>query len=252
MVLVKSDLTIFCGLSYHGPTSSIQINVLRSDPRVQLANDANRLAALRVALLLLPNEFSIMDLFTTIVGLSYSGDFRTMIGAENPNKIRNIASAQAPLLFDIYKPLLDLSNDVVILRGGENWVQATDPRTRARLISALPSSFRKRVYAGFGGIADGNVMANSVAASGDLEHLVKSGGSFCGKRPYSVKSDVDTVFASLLTHSSEKDHRVPGAHAIYQGHCYRRDRPKCDLQLGKTPERTSKVKVDTQSSSVEH
>jgi len=49
--------------------------------------------ALRTALLLLPKEFTEEELYLTIAGLSYRGDFRKYIG-ENPNKVQNIVSLQ--------------------------------------------------------------------------------------------------------------------------------------------------------------
>lgn len=160
-----------------------QINILRSDPRVQLANNANRLAALRTALLLLPTEFTTHDLLTHIVGLSYSGDFRTMIGAENPNKVSNIATAQAELLWEIYGPLVDQLNDVLVRRSADNWVQATDPKTRARLVANLPLAFRRRIYEQFSrtgsvaigkdGAADQGSLAMGVASSLEMSEWIR-------------------------------------------------------------------------------
>ncbi|KAI9010204.1 mitochondrial matrix Mmp37 [Hyaloraphidium curvatum] len=150
------------------------LSVIRGDPRVELANASNRLAALRLSLLLLPTEFTTTDLLVTIVGLSYRGDFRTYIGAENPNKVRNIVAGQQELLWTIYRPLLEQSGDFVALRGGDSWVQAEDPKTRSRIVAGLPSTFRRNLYQVYGdGAADPAALALGVASSPNLPELVR-------------------------------------------------------------------------------
>ena len=49
------------------------VKILRDEPRVRLANQVNLVSALRTALLLLPEEFTEYDLYSTIAGLSYMG-----------------------------------------------------------------------------------------------------------------------------------------------------------------------------------
>lgn len=76
-------------------------------------NDKNLLNALNVnlknaihtSLLLLPEKFSIEELFIKITCLSYSGDFRMVIG-ENKNKIRNIVLPNMSHFIKLYKPIL--------------------------------------------------------------------------------------------------------------------------------------------------
>jgi len=80
--------------------------VLVPDFAVGLANRTNKLNALRTALLLLPARFTATQLYEAITGLSYLGDFRTMIGAENPNKIRNIVAVQKDEFEQMYLPLM--------------------------------------------------------------------------------------------------------------------------------------------------
>jgi translocator assembly and maintenance protein 41 len=80
--------------------------VLNSDFVVAVANRTNKLNALRTALLLLPPRFTSTQLFETITSLSYMGDFRTMIRAENPNKIRNIVALQLDEFEKLYLPLM--------------------------------------------------------------------------------------------------------------------------------------------------
>ncbi|XP_026194501.1 phosphatidate cytidylyltransferase, mitochondrial-like [Cyclospora cayetanensis] len=65
----------------------------------------NRLNALRLALLLLPQEVSLMRLLEEIVSLSYQGDFRMLV-AEDPQKVQAIVRSQTEALCSIYLPLL--------------------------------------------------------------------------------------------------------------------------------------------------
>lgn len=55
--------------------------------------------ALHAALLMLPSHFEPNKLWKTVAGLSYCGDPRFAVGAENPHKVSNIVDA-APERFD--------------------------------------------------------------------------------------------------------------------------------------------------------
>ncbi|KAM0789944.1 hypothetical protein ACM66B_006784 [Microbotryomycetes sp. NB124-2] len=81
------------------------VRILVDDARVRLANQVNLASALRTALLLLPESFNEVELFETIAGLSYTGDFRMAVG-ENPRKVRNIVDAQLEAFRSLYGGLL--------------------------------------------------------------------------------------------------------------------------------------------------
>ncbi|GAA5937928.1 putative phosphatidate cytidylyltransferase [Sporobolomyces koalae] len=81
------------------------VKILSDDARVRLANQVNLASALRTSLLLLPESFTEVQLFETIAGLSYQGDFRMKVG-ENPHKVRNIVAAQLPAFRSLYGGLL--------------------------------------------------------------------------------------------------------------------------------------------------
>jgi translocator assembly and maintenance protein 41 len=49
---------------------------------------ANHHHAVNTSLLMLPEQFTDLELFLTIASLSYTGDIRMIVGAENPKKVR--------------------------------------------------------------------------------------------------------------------------------------------------------------------
>ncbi len=49
------------------------VRIIRQDPRVLLANQVNLASVLRVALLSLPEEFSEVELWEKVAGVSYMG-----------------------------------------------------------------------------------------------------------------------------------------------------------------------------------
>lgn len=72
---------------------------------IDLALQTNLKNALHAALLLMPERFTLTDLFTTITSLSYTGDFRMTIG-EDKNKINNIVLPQMDKFLELYKPYI--------------------------------------------------------------------------------------------------------------------------------------------------
>ncbi|KZT42670.1 mitochondrial matrix Mmp37 [Sistotremastrum suecicum HHB10207 ss-3] len=81
------------------------IRIIKDDARVRLTQQVNLTSALRTALLTLPEEFEERDLFERISGISYGGDPRMWLPAENRAKIRNIVSTQSPQFRELYRRL---------------------------------------------------------------------------------------------------------------------------------------------------
>ncbi|CAF0867265.1 unnamed protein product [Adineta ricciae] len=98
--------TLYVAGRLQKPVRVIQID--ENDQDLIYALRTNLSSALHVALLLLPEEFTMKDLFLKITSLSYHGDFRMVIG-ENKNKILNIVVPQIDLFIDQYSHLI--SND---------------------------------------------------------------------------------------------------------------------------------------------
>lgn len=101
----------------------------------------NHQSALLAALLNLPqhvgSEFTLNQLYSSLVGLSYLGDVRVGI-AENPNKIPNIVSAQFHLLEDIYRPHFGATG---IFMSSDGWYTAS--KTPDDLWKSLPPNFTR-------------------------------------------------------------------------------------------------------------
>ena len=135
------------------------VKILRDDPRVRLANQINLMSAVRTALLLLPPTFSEQDLYKTIAGISYLGDPRMSLGAENLNKVANIVKHQLPNFRRLYAPLVENLPNVSFQDprcSSPSWVddpntnatlaQDMDPVKRGNMVRRLPRNFREKLY----------------------------------------------------------------------------------------------------------
>lgn len=135
------------------------VKILRDHPQVRLANQINLLSAVRVALLLLPAEFTEFDLYSTIAGMSYMGDIRMSLPAEDPRKVNNIVSGQMANFRRLYAPLIENLPNVVfadsrITEGRRiddpntngKLTQDMDPIKRGNMVSRLPDAFRQKLY----------------------------------------------------------------------------------------------------------
>lgn len=135
------------------------VKILRDDPRIRLANQINLISAVRTALLLLPEKFTEQDMYKTIAGISYLGDPRMSLGAEDLNKVANIVKHQLPNFRQLYAPLVDDLPNVTFNDARcktSSWVedpntnaklvQDMDPQKRANMVRRLPKNFREKLY----------------------------------------------------------------------------------------------------------
>ena len=116
------------------------LRIIKDDARVRLTQQVNLTSAIRAALLTLPEEFSEVELFERIAGISYTGDPRMMLPAENRGKVGNIVRKQSPQFKELYHRL-------VVGLPGVHWpVQLTtikqdvSPRARSAHLKKLPSN----------------------------------------------------------------------------------------------------------------
>ncbi|GKU05036.1 hypothetical protein FLAG1_07609 [Fusarium langsethiae] len=136
------------------------VKILRDHPRVRLANQHNLIAALRTALLLLPPNFTEVELYSTIAGLSYLGDPRMALPTENKSKVTNIVDNNIVHFRRLYAPLVKTLPNVDFTGpcriDDTDWImnpdpnkglqQDMDPVRRGNMVRRLPQAFRSRLY----------------------------------------------------------------------------------------------------------
>lgn len=135
------------------------VKILRDNPSVRLANQVNLISAVRVALLLLPENFTEQDLYSTIAGISYMGDPRMSVGGDDPRKVANIVKYQMENFRRLYAPLVDNLPNISFNDSAcknEDWYddpnvnarlqQNMDPVTRGHMVRRLPEAFRQKLY----------------------------------------------------------------------------------------------------------
>ncbi|CAG8542409.1 15503_t:CDS:2 [Gigaspora rosea] len=124
------------------------IKILQDDARVRLSQQVNLASALRTALLMLPKDFSEEQLYLTITGISYEGDFRKYFG-ENPHKIKNIVSKQLDTFKILYGGLIEEFPNVSFVSNGK-LQQDDNPKARASMLEKLPRTLRYKVREQYG------------------------------------------------------------------------------------------------------
>jgi len=109
----------------------------------------NRQSAIHACLLQLPEEFTEEELYLTLVGLSYQGDFRMIIG-EDKNKIKNIVKAQLPLFNQLYQGYLDNLIETNILQiKDKKMIRDCNPRSVLHSLNLLPKRVQQKLYLEF-------------------------------------------------------------------------------------------------------
>ncbi|KAG9247651.1 mitochondrial matrix Mmp37-domain-containing protein [Calycina marina] len=135
------------------------VKILRDHPKVRLANQVNLISALRTALLLLPPQFTEQELYGTIASISYLGDPRMSLPAEDPSKVANIVGNNLPNFRKLYSPLIESLPNVRFSASQStdpDWLfdakanhqleQDMDPMKRGNMVRRLPKAFRSKLY----------------------------------------------------------------------------------------------------------
>ena len=160
------------------------LRIIKDDARVRLTQQVNLTSAVRAALLTLPGEFSETQLFERIAGISYNGDPRMWLPAENRGKVMNMVRKQGPQFKELYYRL-------VVGLPGVHWPshsttiqQDTTPQARAAHLRKLPSNLLGRVKDNFAQNdpeaqvifeADESVYWAHLAGDERLPHLLQQG-----------------------------------------------------------------------------
>ncbi|XP_017517215.1 phosphatidate cytidylyltransferase, mitochondrial isoform X2 [Manis javanica] len=90
----------------------VKIVAMNENVSLRSALDKNLKSAVTTAFLMLPESFSEEDLFIEIAGLSYSGDFRMVIG-EDKTKVLNIVKPNIAHFRELYGSILQENPQVV-------------------------------------------------------------------------------------------------------------------------------------------
>ncbi|XP_026996607.1 phosphatidate cytidylyltransferase, mitochondrial isoform X2 [Tachysurus fulvidraco] len=101
--------TVYIAGRLHKP---VRILLQKESPKLRAALVANLKSAVIASFLMLPESFSEEELFLSIAGLSYSGDFRMVIG-EDKSKVSNIVKDNMEHFRILYKNILQECPQVV-------------------------------------------------------------------------------------------------------------------------------------------
>jgi len=151
------------------------IRIIKDDPRVRLTQQVNLTSAIRAALLTLPEKFTETELFERIARISYGGDIRMLLPAENPHKVGNIVKKQGPQFKELYYRLVTGLPGVYWKDHCTSIVQDTSPIARLAHLRKLPSGLLKGVASPPLNAEDSTEYWAQLSARPDLASLIESG-----------------------------------------------------------------------------
>ncbi|CAM9099014.1 unnamed protein product [Ectocarpus sp. 4 AP-2014] len=129
------------------------VRIIQGNDKTSAIIEGNLLSAAKTSLLLLPERFSAQEFYTTVAGLSYTGDFRMYFG-ENPDKVKNIVNATLGRFQDLYAPALKgIPGMTATGPDCSSYDQDVSPTTRLTLARSLPGAVRGLLPLGEGGSA---------------------------------------------------------------------------------------------------
>lgn len=128
------------------------VKILRqvNDNDISLALKENLKGAFNAALLSLPEEFTEQQLFMSIAGLSFAGDFRMIIG-ENKNKVRSIVGSNIEHFRHLYQPILLSSRQLHFCSSSGKYQQSHDRSLIFSRMMSLPKNLQRKMLQSLGG-----------------------------------------------------------------------------------------------------
>ena len=138
---LKDWETLYVAGRMHKPVNIIEQE--EEDTELQEALRTNLISAIHTALLLLPEKFTEEDLFLAVAGLSYTGDFRMVVG-EDRNKVSNIVRPQVDRFRELYSSRLEEAAHYLHMTDG---VCEQDMSTERRMthLRKVPSGIMDKV-----------------------------------------------------------------------------------------------------------
>ena len=121
-----------------------------TDNDMSLALKENLKGAFNAALLSLPEEFTEQQLFMSIAGLSFAGDFRMIIG-ENKNKVRSIVNSNIENFRHLYQPILLPSRQLHFWSSSGKYQQSHDSSVIFSRMMSLPKNLQRKMLQSLGG-----------------------------------------------------------------------------------------------------
>lgn len=163
------------------------LRIIKDDARVRLTQQVNLTSALRAALLTLPPTFTETELFERVSSISYEGDLRMYLPAENRSKVRNIVKMQREQFRELYRRLaVGLPGVQWPLYygsgGGERIHQDDHPAVRAALLKKLPERLTQGLMSRYTPTTqhdvhvDPNAFWTKVAEDQQLSDVLRKGG----------------------------------------------------------------------------
>jgi len=132
----------------------------------------NLRSAVHAALLQLPEQFSEIDLYTAIAGLSYRGDFRMIIG-EDKNKVANIVQPQIEKFRTLYTPVFKSMSDRLSI----NSFVEQDKSSESKLyhLQRLPQNLKNILFRSYKNKLNNDRILEDLAKQDDVSKIVRNG-----------------------------------------------------------------------------
>lgn len=139
--------TLYIAGRLHKPVEILTMAEHRSE-LIKKALKINIQSAIHTALLLLEESFTEKELYTTIAGISYTGDFRMIFG-EDKNKVSNIVTPQMTEFRSLYQPYLTSGTIKPLVNWNpvsRTYIQDTSSQTIYHHLNLLPKNVQKEIF----------------------------------------------------------------------------------------------------------
>ncbi|XP_061328935.1 phosphatidate cytidylyltransferase, mitochondrial isoform X1 [Pezoporus flaviventris] len=122
----------------------VKILTQNENSKLQAALVSNLKSAVTAAFLMLPESFSEEDLYMQIAGLSYTGDFRMIVG-EDRSKVQNIVEPNVPHFQKLYSNILQDCPQVVYKHHLGRLEIDKSPEGQFAQLMSLPRTLQQKI-----------------------------------------------------------------------------------------------------------